>query len=176
MCCVFLPCRFSSCISWRYSDFFCCGFLKVSIHCWPVFAILFDDNLWVLQHVLIAAVNSVWRTIIISCSFIVVLELQSIIPIQPSVESSGICSSHPRNLTLPKVHVSYLKPYAGIKSNYTAFYSGLVMALISMTKYTEERNRKNLSISPWCISSVFGHVFSLGVHHSSQGIFSAQQI
>ncbi len=32
------------------------------------FAILFDDNLWVLQHVVvIAAVNSVWRTIIISC-------------------------------------------------------------------------------------------------------------
>lgn len=114
------------------------------------FAILFDDNLWVLQHVVIAAVNSVWRTIIISCSFIVVLELQTIIRVQPSFESSGFCSSHPRNqtnLTLPKVHVSYLKPYAGIKSNYTAFYSGLIMTLIPMTKYSEEGNRKSWALA-----------------------------
>lgn len=112
------------------------------------FAILFNDNLWVLQHVVIAAVNSVWRTIIISCSFIVVLELQT--DHRSSSTISGFFSSLPRNQTnptLPKSRVSYLKPYAGIKSNYTAFYSGLIMTLIPMTKYSEEGNRKSCALA-----------------------------
>lgn len=105
-----------------------------------------------LQHVVIAAVNSVWRTIIISRSFIVVLELQTDHrPSSTIIREQCILLFTPKESDksdfLPKSRGSYLKPYAGIKSNYTAFYSGLIMTLIPMTKYSEEGNRKSCALA-----------------------------